>query len=61
MTIAISLFAIALGAVLQSGNGIGPLTGTPLSLVVLVFIIGFFIPLFWIIGAVIPPTRPRMA
>jgi hypothetical protein len=23
------------------------------------FIIGFFIPLFWIIGAVIPPTRPQ--
>ena len=23
------------------------------------FIIGFFIPLFWIIGAVIPPARPQ--
>ena len=22
------------------------------------FIIGFFLPLFWIIGAVIPPVRP---
>jgi len=22
------------------------------------FIIGFFIPLFWIIGAIIPPVRP---
>jgi hypothetical protein len=21
------------------------------------FIVGFFIPLFWIVGAVIPPTR----
>ena len=27
----------------------------------IMFIIRFFIPLFWIIGAVIPPTRPRMA
>jgi hypothetical protein len=25
------------------------------------FIIGIFIPLFWIIGAVIPPVRPEMA
>jgi hypothetical protein len=23
------------------------------------FIIGFIIPLFWIIGAIIPPTRPQ--
>ena len=23
------------------------------------FIIGIFIPLFWIIGAMLPPTRPR--
>jgi ATP/ADP translocase len=23
------------------------------------FILGIFIPLFWLIGAVIPPTRPR--
>jgi hypothetical protein len=23
------------------------------------FILGFFLPLFWIIGAVIPPTRPQ--
>jgi hypothetical protein len=23
------------------------------------FIIGIFIPLFWIIGAILPPTRPR--
>ncbi len=22
------------------------------------FILGFFIPLFWIIGAIIPPVRP---
>ena len=22
------------------------------------FILGFFLPLFWIIGAVIPPVRP---
>jgi len=25
------------------------------------FIIGIFIPLFWIIGAVIPPARAQMA
>jgi len=25
------------------------------------FIVGIFIPLFWIIGAVIPPTRPQAA
>ena len=25
------------------------------------FIVGIFIPLFWIIGAVIPPTRPQVA
>ncbi len=25
----------------------------------IMFIIGIFIPLFWIIGAVIPPTRAR--
>ena len=25
------------------------------------FIFGIFIPLFWIIGAVIPPVRPRTA
>ncbi len=25
------------------------------------FIIGFIFPLLWIIGAVIPPTRPRTA
>jgi peptide/nickel transport system permease protein len=36
------LFAIALGTVLQSGNSLFGLSGTPLSLVVLVFIIGFF-------------------
>ncbi|HUQ00557.1 MAG TPA: ABC transporter permease [Aeromicrobium sp.] len=36
------LFAIGLGAVLQSGNGLFGLTGTPLSVAVLVFIIGFF-------------------
>lgn len=23
------------------------------------FIIGFFMPLFWIIGAIIPPVRPQ--
>jgi hypothetical protein len=23
------------------------------------FIVGFFIPLFWIIGAIIPPVRPQ--
>jgi hypothetical protein len=23
------------------------------------FILGIFIPLFWLIGAVIPPTRPQ--
>jgi ABC-type dipeptide/oligopeptide/nickel transport system permease subunit len=40
------LFAISLGAVLQSGDGLPlgafKLTGTPLSVAVLVFIIGFF-------------------
>ena len=36
------LFAISLGAVLQSGNGLFGLTGTSLSVAVLVFIIGFF-------------------
>jgi peptide/nickel transport system permease protein len=36
------LFAISLGAVLQSGNGLAGLHGTSLSMVVLVFIIGFF-------------------
>jgi hypothetical protein len=25
------------------------------------FIIGIFIPLFWLIGAVIPPARPQTA
>jgi len=25
------------------------------------FIIGFFLPIFWLIGAMIPPTRPRAA
>jgi hypothetical protein len=25
------------------------------------FILGIFLPLFWIIGAVIPPVRPRTA
>ena len=25
------------------------------------FIVGIFIPIFWIIGAVIPPTRPQVA
>jgi hypothetical protein len=25
------------------------------------FIVGIFIPLFWIIGAVIPPVRPQTA
>jgi hypothetical protein len=25
------------------------------------FIVGIFIPLFWIIGAIIPPTRPQVA
>jgi hypothetical protein len=25
------------------------------------FIIGIFMPLFWIIGALIPPTRPQTA
>jgi len=25
------------------------------------FIIGFFIPLFWIIGAIIPPAHPQAA
>ena len=25
----------------------------------IMFILGIFIPLFWIIGAVIPPTRPQ--
>lgn len=25
------------------------------------FIFGIFIPIFWIIGAVIPPTRPQAA
>jgi len=25
------------------------------------FIVGIFIPLFWIIGSVIPPTRPQVA
>ena len=23
------------------------------------FILGFFLPLFWIIGAIIPPVRPQ--
>jgi peptide/nickel transport system permease protein/oligopeptide transport system permease protein len=36
------LFAIGLGAILQSGSGILGLSGTPLSVAVLVFIIGFF-------------------
>ncbi|MCW2600046.1 MAG: peptide transporter permease [Frankiales bacterium] len=36
------LFAIGLGAVLQSGNGLLGLSGTSLSVAVLVFIIGFF-------------------
>ncbi len=36
------LFAIALGAVLQSGNGLFGVSGTPLSIMVLVFVIGFF-------------------
>jgi len=38
----ILLFAIGLGTVLQSGDGLLGLTGTPLSVAVLVFIIGFF-------------------
>ena len=25
------------------------------------FVIGIFIPIFWLIGAVIPPTRPQAA
>jgi hypothetical protein len=25
------------------------------------FILGIFLPLFWIIGAIIPPTRPQTA
>jgi hypothetical protein len=25
------------------------------------FIVGIFIPLFWLIGAVIPPARPQTA
>jgi hypothetical protein len=25
------------------------------------FILGFFFPLFWIIGAIIPPTHPQPA
>jgi hypothetical protein len=25
------------------------------------FILGIFLPLFWIIGAVMPPARPQMA
>jgi len=25
------------------------------------FILGIFVPLFWIIGAVIPPVRPQAA
>jgi hypothetical protein len=25
------------------------------------FIMGFFLPIFWLIGAVIPPTRPGAA
>ncbi|HEV3351691.1 MAG TPA: hypothetical protein VG076_02140 [Acidimicrobiales bacterium] len=25
------------------------------------FILGIFLPLFWIVGAVIPPTRPAAA
>ena len=25
----------------------------------IMFIFGIFIPLFWLIGAVIPPTRPQ--
>ncbi len=25
----------------------------------IMFIIGIFIPLFWLIGALMPPTRPR--
>ena len=25
------------------------------------FILGIFMPLFWIIGAIIPPARPRTA
>ena len=36
------LFAIGLGAVLQSGDGLLGLQGTALSMAVLVFIIGFF-------------------
>jgi peptide/nickel transport system permease protein len=36
------LFAIGLGAVLQTGNGLFGLSGTSLSVTVLVFIIGFF-------------------
>lgn len=36
------LFAIGLGAVLQGGDGLFGLTGTALSMAVLVFIIGFF-------------------
>jgi ABC-type dipeptide/oligopeptide/nickel transport system permease subunit len=36
------LFAIALGSILQSGSGLFGLSGTSLSVAVLVFIIGFF-------------------
>jgi hypothetical protein len=25
----------------------------------IMFLIGIFIPIFWIIGALLPPTRPR--
>jgi len=25
----------------------------------IMFIVGIFLPLFWIIGALIPPTRPQ--
>lgn len=38
----ILLFAIGLGAVLQSGDGVLGLSGTSLSVAVIVFIIGFF-------------------
>jgi hypothetical protein len=27
----------------------------------IMFIFGIFLPLFWLIGAVIPPTRPELA
>jgi hypothetical protein len=68
-TVGATLFEAAKGLRMWWGIGFGGLLYIVLMIVLglsclrkghwVMFILGIFVPLFWIIGAIIPPVRPQ--